>query len=287
MTVPSLDVWFIIFDYISDHNTLWSILRNISRHTRICVDEYFRHAVLRHVVIDLVYSTIHSQPGPYYNYIHVPLRFDRLSDDSTRAVFRQVAFKERDSNDVDGSIHGWVPFIEQYCNETRQPTPIVTKKSASTKDKPMWEHEDKRWRREYHYQPRLRDHLSIGRDDRPPYFIKLPSYTQDTELVDLAIDCSAREISFDWRRTLSAFFLEQNFGVLADRGTEQKRIHDPALDAAVPNVILITRMEPSFDNRHLDNYRRARRKRLQPWLLRTNTACPVSIVCSPRTRSNT
>jgi hypothetical protein len=277
MTELPLDVWLIVFGHSSDHDTLWSIVRNVSRHLRICVDEYFRHAVLPDTVIDLVYSTIHSESGPSYRHLHGPMLFARLSEDGTRAVFRQAVFKNEVPFAI-GSVRGWVPFIERYRRETKKPAPTVLNKTPSAKGKPLWEQEHQHWCRtqaktfrwdgsEYlQYLRTLRDHTSIGRGDRPPYFIKLPNYTQDTELVDLALDCSAREISIDWRRTFSAFFIESHFTVLADqRPSAPKPEYDERLVQVLGKVNFISKYDP-FDDLRGDNYCRARRKRLREWV---------------------
>jgi hypothetical protein len=73
-----VDIWLIICDFINDSNTLWSVLRNVLQYVRACIDEYFRHNVLRKTVINLTYSTIHSpfEIGPIahtFHFLHIPM----------------------------------------------------------------------------------------------------------------------------------------------------------------------------------------------------------------------
>jgi hypothetical protein len=274
MSLLPFEIWLIIFEDVSDHDTLWSVARNISRYLRACVDEYFRRTVLRSCIIDLTYSTIHSLSGPNFCGLYVPMEFDRLSEDGSRAVFRQVQHKDHAlgaSYEMKGSLRGWVPFIERYCLETLKSAPLVLNKTKSAPGPVLWEQDYRSFfagSRNYQLR-KLRDHTSIGRGDQPPYFIRLPPYLHDTELVDLSIDCSAREISLDWRRTLSAFFLEQHFIALARQNPENRRVYDTALISANDRVRLITHRRSRHAGnsiRHFDDWRRARRKRLQTWV---------------------
>jgi hypothetical protein len=271
ITLP-IEIWLTIFEDVSDHDTLWSIARNISRYLRACVDEFFRRTVLRNCIIDLTYSTIHCLSGPNFSSLYVPMQFDRLSGDGSRAVFRQVQHKDHAvgaSHEMKGSLRGWVPFIKRYCLETEKAAPLVFNKTKSAPGPVLWEQGYKfrfTGSRSFEYRY-LRDHTSIGRGDRPPYFIRLPPYIHDTELVDLSIDCSACEISVDWRRTLSAFFLERHFIALANQNAEERRVYDTDLISANNKVRLITqRHQRQSDDRHADDWRRARRKRLQTWV---------------------
>ncbi|KAH7088197.1 hypothetical protein FB567DRAFT_591612 [Paraphoma chrysanthemicola] len=279
MTVLPLDVWLIVFDFVPDHNTLWSGVRNVSQHLRACVDDYFLHDVLPECLINLSYSTMHCRPGPSFNYVHLPMRFSRLSDDQTRAIFRQHVFAVPEAHMMIGTVRGWVPFIERYCREMRKATPKVSHRSKSDSLPPLWKRDYSRiykklkgkpaWRDGsplWSYLDTLRSHTSIGRGDRPPYFIKLGGDVHDTELVDLEIDCSSREVSIDWRRTLSAFFVERNFIVLADQKCEPARDYDKALTEVVGDVQSINYNTRWANYDDVDNWCRARRKRLQVWV---------------------
>jgi hypothetical protein len=272
MTVLPIEIWLTIFEDVSDYDTLWSVVRNISRYLRACVDEYFRRTVLRNCIIDLTYSTIHCLSGPNLHDLYVPMQFDRLSDDGSRAVFRQVQHKgyaRGASHKMKGSLRGWVPFIERYCLETSKPAPLVLNKTKNAPGPVLWEQEYKlHFSGSRSYERRhLRDHTSIGRGDRPPYFIRLPPYIHDTELVDLSIDCSTHEIAINWHRTLSAFFLERHFIALANQNAGERRVYDTALISANSNVRLISsRHQRQPDDRHTASWRRARRKRLQTWV---------------------
>lgn len=93
MPALPLDVWLIVFDNISDPDILWSIVRNVSQHLRVCVDEHFRHSILHKTCLILLYSTIHTTSEPPYLFLYVPMRFTRLSEDDTRAVFQQAYFE--------------------------------------------------------------------------------------------------------------------------------------------------------------------------------------------------
>lgn len=277
MTHLPIDVWLIICDFVDDYNTLWSVLRNVSQHIRACVDEHFRHDVLRKCVINLTYSTIHSTVGPNFYFLHLPMQFNRFSEDGVHAVFRQVRHKgylPSGVHKIKGSVRGWVPFIERYCTEMNQSSPNVLNKSKSAAGAVLWEVKYPNASRsgpmqatrptKTRYTRLLRDLTSIGRGDRPPYCITLGDYAHDTELTDLSINCTAREISIDWRRTLSAFFMERHFIVLAKESTEKKRLYGKDLDRAAETVQAITRVF-TYD-RHVDDWRHARRKRLQTWV---------------------
>lgn len=113
------------------------------------------------------------------------------------------------------------------------------------------------------YLAALRDHTSISRGYRPPYYIKVHEAVNDTELIDLAVDCEAREVSFDWRRSFALFFTEQHFIMLAERSSGRKRVHDPDLIAAAGRTQASMHMHDYWNS----NTRRARCKRLQPWVV--------------------
>jgi len=275
MAAFPLDVWFIVFDLVSNHETLWSVLRNVSQHLRICVDAYIQRYVLSDTVIDLIYSTIHSIQTPTHSILHVPVQFDRLSADGTRAVYKQVRSRYHDYRQIHGSVRGWVPFIERYCRETDQLLPRVTNKDKGVDGEPMLADIYRRLREKPH-DPRfakvlrsLRDHTSIGRGDRSPHLIRVSkdahdTPAHDTELHGLEMDCRAREISILWRETLSAFYVEARFVAIAQKRQGKGKAYDERLDAAARDVL----MAPfnMYQNRYNDHWRRARRKRLAPWV---------------------
>jgi hypothetical protein len=284
MTPPPLpvDIWLLVFAQINANHTvlddidadsltlLWCIVRNVSPYLRDCIDEYFRHGVLQKSLIDLSYSNMNHHGGPAFTHLHLPMRFSHLSTEGSRAVFRQMAYSSHSSGHRHGgSVRGWVPFAERYCQETRKPPPVVHwGKAKSATGPPAWEKEHLGLRNtlagedKADYLTALRDHTSIGRGYRPPYYIKIREAVNDTELIGLAIDCEAREISFDWRRTFAMFFREQRFIMLAEAISGKQRVHDPDLVAAAGRT---------QDSMHMHDYwnsstRRARRKRLQPWV---------------------
>ncbi|KAJ4305181.1 hypothetical protein N0V90_000712 [Kalmusia sp. IMI 367209] len=263
-----LDIWLLVCDHLGDLNALWSTLRNVNHAWRACVDAYFRHGILQNTFVDLLYSDFHTKRGPSYYYIHVPLSFDRFSDDNARLVLKQRAYKQNDSHSYQGSIRGWVPFIERYCEETRKPKPAIAHNGKPSKDPPLWEREMVHWRntlsseRKSGYLSSLRDMISIGRGDRPPYYIKVLDDVNDTELVDLRVDCAAREVSFDWRATLTKFFVEQEFVSRAYSTTGKRRVYD--VDLASASRRWFNNM--NWNNSHLDHSIRARQKRLIPWV---------------------
>lgn len=113
-----------------------------------------------------------------------------------------------------------------------------------------------------YYLASLRDHTSIGRGYRPPYYLKLREAVNDTELVDLDGDGEAREISFNWRHTFALFFVEQRFTMLAERGISRRAVYDTDLVAAMSRTANGTHAQDYWNS----NCRRARRKRLQPWV---------------------
>jgi hypothetical protein len=86
---------------------------------------------------------IHSYSAPWTKDLQIPMQFIRFSTDGTRAVFRQVRYKDLIGN-KGGSVRGWVPFIERHCRETRKPQPRVLNKSKSVPRLPIWEREYRR-----------------------------------------------------------------------------------------------------------------------------------------------
>jgi hypothetical protein len=283
-----LDIWLIVFEYIdaaydvlddtdADSLTiLWSIVRNVSPYLRDCIDEYFRHDVLQNMLINLSYSNINYYGGPGFLHLHIPMRFSHVSSDGTRAIFRQSAYRNLDRGRVHaGCVRGWVPFAERWYVEMRKPKPQVLRRGKAKADTgpPAWEQEHLNMRNtlsgedKTNYLAALRDHTSIGRGYRPPFYLKLREAVNDTELVDLAVDIEAREISFDWRRTFALFFVEQRFIMLAERGAGKRTVYDADLVAAMSRTTAVTNgvhMQDYWNS----NHRRARRKRLQPWVYR-------------------
>ncbi|KAJ4338591.1 hypothetical protein N0V95_008015 [Ascochyta clinopodiicola] len=278
-----LDVWLVIFDHLdaiynvlddtdADSLTvLWCIVRNVSPYLRDCIDEYFRYRVLQNTLVNLSYSNMNHHGGPSFAHLHVPMAFSRLSPDGTSAVFRHMSYTKASSGCThNGSVRGWVPFAERYHAETRKPDLQVAHrgKANSVTGLPAWAQEHLSLRNalaaedKTHYLAALRDHTSIGRGYRPPYYLKIREAVNDTELVDLAIDCDAREISFDWRRTFAAFFTEQRFVMLAERSIGKHRTHDLDLVSAASRAQSSMHMHDYWNS----NIRRARRKRLQPWV---------------------
>ncbi|KAF9696938.1 hypothetical protein EKO04_004760 [Ascochyta lentis] len=278
-----VDIWLIIFDHIdalynvlddidADSLTvLWCTVRNVSPYLRDCIDECFRYRILQSTFVNLSYSNMNYHGGPAFAHLHVPMAFSRLSSDGTRAVFRQMSYTKASSAYTQtGSVRGWLPFVERYYAETRKPAVQVLHNGEANiiTGPPAWAQEHLSLRNtlaaedKTNYLASLRDHTSIGRGYRPPYYLKIREAVNDTELVNLAIDCDAREISFDWRRTFAAFFTEQRFLMLSERSLGKHRTHDPDLVSAA------SRAQPSM---HMHDYwnsntRRARRKRLQPWV---------------------
>jgi hypothetical protein len=51
-----VELWLLIFDYLSDHDVLWSTVRNVCSHLRICIDEFFRYAVVPNTLVALHYT---------------------------------------------------------------------------------------------------------------------------------------------------------------------------------------------------------------------------------------
>lgn len=272
MAALSVDIWLMIFDDF-DNDTLWSTIRNVSQYLRDCVDEFFR-PILRETVINLTYSTIHSSPAPPYRYVFLPMQFSHLYEDGTHAVFQQAQYTNHNPNatyNVKGSVRGWVPFIERYCQDTTKPAPVVKNKSKSTPGPPQWEKTFPTSSSREPYAAMLRQQTSIGRGDRPPYCILIGKHVHDTELVDLAIDCAKRTISFDWRRTFSAFFMEAHFVALAMQhpGRLAVRKYDPALSAFEGDEQATRRTRGGFRpprTPYTGAWREARRKRLESWV---------------------
>lgn len=288
MTTSSLpiDIWLIVFEHIdADHNVLddidadsltilWCIVRNVSSYLRDCVDEYFRRRVLRNAFIDLAYSNMNHHGGPTFAHLHVPMQFSYLMSDGARAVFRQVQYSAYDIRSSGlihgGSVRGWVRFAERYCAETQKPKPQVLHRgeAQSVTGPPAWEKKHSSLcsiligDEKTNYLAALRDHASIARGYRPPYYLKIREAVNDTELVDLVVDCEAREVSFDWRRTFALFFTEQHFVMLAERSRSKQHVHDPELVTAAGRAQTSMHLHDHWNS----SVRRARRKRLQSWV---------------------
>lgn len=266
-TLP-VDIWLLILDFIENTDTLWSNIRNVSRYLRECVDEHFRYATLRDTLIELQYSDINRHEGPEFSMICIPMRFSYCSEDGTRAIYTRAGARDTRGARryrMSGSLAGWVPFIERCCEETSKPKPTLSGVIRHGQTLPVWETAHVTMRNKLvgpekaRYLDILRSHTSIGRGDRPPYFLKIDEQVHDTELVDLAIDCKEESISLDWRRTLSAFFQERHFVALAILGLQTTPSHDRDMD-------LMLARGPHWTGYNYDNTLRARRRRLQPWI---------------------
>ncbi|KAF2262778.1 hypothetical protein CC78DRAFT_534519 [Lojkania enalia] len=265
MAAPTLpvDVWLLVFAQLDDINLLWSTVRNVSRFLRACVDEFFSHGVIQQTFVDLHYSDFHFRSGPVNNYIHVPMVFAGLLEGGARAVFQQRAYCQFDSSMRQGSVRGWVPFIERCHKELQLPAPRVLNKSKASEAPPLWELEHSRWRNalagdaKRAYLLTMGNMTSIGRGDRPPYYLKIADHVNDSELVDLVVDCERHEISFDWRRTFSMFFLEVEFAARASQSSGTKTVYDKDLIATLKRY--------PYENDWYDDRVRARSKRLAAW----------------------
>ncbi|KAF2799593.1 hypothetical protein K505DRAFT_321079 [Melanomma pulvis-pyrius CBS 109.77] len=258
-----LDVWLLVFAEIHDLTFLWSACRGVSRFVRACVDELFRHQVIRNTFVDLHYSDIHSHRGPLNSYIHIPMVFDRMSDDGIHAVFRPAAYKEIDGAHQRGSVRGWVPFVERHHKETHRARPKILHKGNTSDALPLWERQHTHWRntlvgeKKQSYLYNLGNMTSIGRGDRPPFYIKVFEDANDTDLAGLVVDCKKNEVSFDWRETYSFFFREQNFAARAYNHPGKKRVYGE-------DLVAVSSRYDFHQNRH-NHHVRARQKRLKTW----------------------
>ncbi|KAF2687358.1 hypothetical protein K458DRAFT_485581 [Lentithecium fluviatile CBS 122367] len=260
-----VDIWLLVFDQLDDLAFLWGICRNISSFFRDCVNRHLRHVLSQNWLIDLHYSDVHTRDGHRPCGIHVPMVFDRFSVDGARIFFQQRAYKDLSDRYYKGSVRGWVPFIERYCEETLKPPPRVLHKSEPSDGAPLWEQMHAHWRNALSgdaktlYLSDLRGMISIGRGDQPPYYLRIFDTINDTELVDLEIDCKTREISFDWRETYALFFREQDYVARARPSNRKDRVHD--VDLAGVDIRNSYHRRKDHDPRI-----RARRKRLAPWV---------------------
>ena len=267
VTLP-VDIWLLVFEEMDDVNILWSHVRNVSHLLRAYIDEFFRHGVIQNTFIDLHYSDIHTSSGPTYGHIHVPMVFDRWSEDGRRAVFQQRAYKEYDWPYVRGSVRGWVPFIDRYHEETQRGRLEVLNKSKADVAPPLWERDYMYWRNTLNddhkrtYLKNLSIMTSIGRGDRPPFFINVFNSARgvkDTDIVDIVVNCEKHEVSFDWRQTYTFFFREDEFERRASDAPPNKchYIYDKEL-----NDMDALWMQGHRKNDHTI---RARQKRLSEW----------------------
>jgi hypothetical protein len=261
-----VEVWLLVFDALNDRAFLWATLRNTSRLLRDFVDGYLRHGLSQNWLVDLHYNDFHMQEGPFTHDIHIPMVFDRFSKDGTRIFFQQHAYKYINSSYPKGSVRGWVPFIERYCAETRKPAPKVLNKSKPSTGPPLWEKMHAHWRNtlpddvKTKYLSDLRHAIGIGRGDYPPYYLKIYNALNDSELVDLEIDCKRCEISFNWRETYTALVRESTMVRRAQASQRKPRVWDAELSACDAR-------SPNHQHRKDRDYRiHARRKRLKPWV---------------------
>ena len=98
---------------------------------------------------------------------------------------------------------------------------------------------------------------SIGRGDRPPFYIKIFDDVNDSDLVDLVVDCAKSEVSFNWRETYALFFREQNFAARAYNHPGKRRVYDE-------DLVAVSSRYDFNQNRH-NHKARARQKRLKSW----------------------
>ncbi|KAJ4377787.1 hypothetical protein N0V83_000617 [Neocucurbitaria cava] len=191
--------------------------------------------------------------------------------DTLWSIARNVSHYLRDCVD-EYFVHGVVQTAFRYHKETQQPKPRILNYGKRARDRPKWEKEHKSLMQKSNivdvqdYLGRLIDHTTIGRGDRPPYYLNIRDHVHDTELVDLEVDCASCEVSFDWRRTFSAFFMEQHFVArTARRPTAEKTPYDQDLHDVAG------RQGFSYSMRIREEIiaaRRPRRKRLQSWVAR-------------------
>jgi hypothetical protein len=264
-----VEIWLIVFAAVDDVNFLWSTCRSISRAFCNYVELFFRSGVIPDTFVDLHYTDIHTErQPPMASYIHIPMVFDCFSDDGSIAIFKQRTYAKIDGCRIAGSVRGWVPFLEHYLQETQQKAPVVLSKSKADRLAPMWKRDHQRFLKNYRGERRdnylwnMSNMVSIGRGDRPPYYIKVFDMVNDTELVDVAVDCKERKISFNWRRTYSLFFREQEFVARASRSPAKTHVYGKQLDVVAaqwfPSLV-----HPYDSPEH--HYRQARRKRLLAW----------------------
>lgn len=279
MALLPMDIWLLVFDIIDidwpqrwhgirfDH-FLWYNVRNTSHFLRDCVDQYISRRLSRNWLVDLLYSDMHMHEGPLTYDIHLPMVFDRFSSDGTRMYFEQRAFRDRKEPYRQGSLRGWVPFIERYCEETRKPAPAVLHASKPAEGPPLWEQMHAHWRntlttdQKRGYLMHIRHAIAIGRGDHPPYYLNIMGFVNDTEVVDLVVDCKQREISFDWRKTFAAFLREIDYEFRAEKSSRKQRVWDADLAACDARSATLQHRKNGSVALH------ARRKRLQPWAVK-------------------
>ncbi|KAF2191153.1 hypothetical protein K469DRAFT_720135 [Zopfia rhizophila CBS 207.26] len=277
-----VEIWLLIVASIDeDANYLWSTCRQVSRAFRAVVDDLFRHILINKTFVELHYTDVYRTNWPQFHHLRVPLVFDRFSDDGSRAYFQQRVYKRfREAEHINGSIRHWIPFIERYHDETKQPRPLVLSRPNIYEQgvAAWWEESYTLWDRSSSKWERI-DHTSIGRGNRPPYMIVVCGVVNDTELVDLQIDCRMRELSFDWRQTYTAFFREQEFLRRAHLNDGRKKMHDEDAEAMV--------MDPPSSLKQISWHRppdyypndmaRCRHKRLAQWTAENKYRVPTDV----------
>ncbi|KAF2747365.1 hypothetical protein M011DRAFT_477429 [Sporormia fimetaria CBS 119925] len=283
-TIASLpdELWLMVLPESGNAAFLWSVVRNVCKRLRACVDAYFSYEVMQNTFVNLLYSNINSCHGspPFNRPIFIPMVPCGYSRDMQRVIFQQRAYKEwgpfinrlkpvRTKVPIDhavaGTVNGWVPFAERYYRETKQIPPRFLNRSAPCRGVPVWKKELAQVRNkhprqttlmgqlritagyEYENLARLLAAVTIGQGDRPPFLLKVLGDVNDTELVDLVVDCERGLISFDWKKTFSLFFRERRFTPRAS-----SKDLTPEFSRKMDRETAIRVM--------------ARRKRMRPWL---------------------
>ncbi|KAK0343011.1 hypothetical protein LTS02_009445 [Friedmanniomyces endolithicus] len=169
-----LEIWLRIFDFTPDSAHLWTHGRRVCKTWRTWIPKTFATKYLQDrklLTIRFGVCTAWS-----YNYRQVPvLTFDRFdSDDTSRCIFSQ---------DLDSIKHG-----ESLSQDTQMAFDM------------LWE----LIRVRYEFNPKA---IRISLEEIP-HVISIGDNANDTEMPALRLDMQRREISFEWKGMLDAFFCE-------------------------------------------------------------------------------
>ena len=188
---PSLppELWIRILSYHTDLTHLWMTCRAVSLSLRAYTEQVFAELHLKNTFIDWQLEKYNL--GGKSRRPEIPTSFHRFSGDRHKSL---VYFRDRrDVEDV-------VPHNESIGNGKGK----VSVKYQMVMDR--WE-----------------ENVTSIRPEMPNYTIEVDGVVNDTEIPSVELDIDDREIAFDWRGMLQAFFKEQErIGVLKKRWVRRR-----------------------------------------------------------------
>lgn len=213
-TLP-LEVWERILCSITDTRYLprvWLNCRRVSTVLKAATEHAFARTHLRHTDISFMPSEmVHDKDDNKYT-LDVMLKFNRLSDDGTRAIYVP---------DHPGPDYDWMKGVEmdrgageetlhaQFMALWRS---IITPYISSSPEE------------------RARCHME------PSHVLAVRNLANDTELVGIEADPARMELSVLWKPTLSLFFGEDEYQKWADKVRFQHKKQDDPVKASMAQM---------------------------------------------------